>query len=285
VHYDVAISELSKLANRLFPTVGAIDEELQIGRAAVIAELADRFTSGSDTLMIEPRQVGKTSVLRAALQAACRSDDIVVAQADLHADAIDNSAQLGATLVETAAEHGLSSGLLAKRLKKQVSKVGDALGPPAETVAAIADALGVPAEVTSVVKAVERALVAAAHRPHRGLRFVFAGSRRRALERLFARDRPLHVLSDRYELPRIDPGDWINGLTKRLREGGLGCDREVLLYLLEESNGHPLATMYAAKEMFLVARVAPAGEAEHVHVDDALSRARGQLWWEEFTKA
>jgi hypothetical protein len=333
MHYDVAISELAKVANRLLPTAGAIDEELQIGRGPVISELAERLASGRDTLMIEPRQVGKTSVLRASVQAACRSDDLVVARADLKADAIDNSAQLGAQLVDTATDHGLSIGLLRERMQRLVSSLGDALAGPTEAVAAVAEALGVPPQLTAVVRAVEQALdrvgltpfddvlaalegyaqisgrltivfldevqeiddwdgegeavedalAAAERRQHRQLRFVFAGSLASALEGLFAPDRPLHVLSDRYELPRIDVRDWVAGLSKRLRDGGLGCDDEVLMYLLEASKGHPLATMYAAKETFLAAHADEARQVERVHVEDGLSRARAQLWWKEFT--
>ena len=283
--------------------------------------------------MIEPRQVGKTSVLRAGMQVASRSGDIVLARADLKADAIDNSAQLGAALIETATSHGLSSALLRERMRGLASDLGDALSAPVRTLAAVAEALGVPAQLSAVVEAVEQALervgltpfnhvlaalegyaqisgrrtivfldevqeigewsregeavedaiVAAARQPHRQLRFVFAGSLATALEGLFAPERPLHVLSDRYPLPTIEAGDWLDGLRKRLSEGGLECDDDVLSYLLEGSNGHPLATMYLAKETFLAAHAGGAREVERVHVDDGLSRARAQLWWEEFT--
>jgi hypothetical protein len=334
LHYDLSISELPKLANQLFPTGGAIDEERQIGRAAVVEELRDRFVGGRDTLMIEPRQVGKTSVLRASLQATSRAHELVVARADLKADAIGNSAQLGAKLLETAAEGGLA-GMRRERAKRVASRVGGALAAPTHAVAAVAKALGVPARVSDVVnaieealerigltpfdhvlaalegyaqisgdrtmvfldevqeidawaaegKAVEDALAAAARRPHRQLRFVFAGSRATALEGLFAEGRALHVLSDRCKLPQIASGDWLQGLRERLDAGGLGCDDEVLEYLLDESKGHPLATMYVAKETFLAARADDRGAVERVHVDDALLRARAQLWWEEFTRS
>jgi len=282
--------------------------------------------------MIEPRQVGKASVLQASLQAARRSDDILVARADLKADAVANSAQLGAKLVETAADHGITGPLLRERVQRAVSKMGGALAIPAKAVAAAADTLGVSADLTSVVAAIEEAfervgltpfddvlaaleayaqvsgrrtvvfldevqeiaawsgeggavegaLATAARRAHRQLTFVFAGSLASALEGLFARERPLYALSDRYELPAIGAEDWVAGLRKRLREGGLACDYETLAYLLEASNGHPLATMYVAKEAFLSARDADSREVERVHVDDALVRARAQLWWAEF---
>lgn len=333
-HYDVSICELPKLANRLFPTGGAIDEERQIGRAAVIDELRDRFVGGRDTLMIEPRQVGKTSVLRASLQAASRTQHLVLARADLKADAIGNSAQLGAKLVTTAAQGG-PGGLRVERAKRLAGRVGDALAAPTHAVAAVAEALGVPAHMHDVVtaieealerfgrtpfdrvlaalegyaqisghrtivfldevqeidawkaegKAVEEALAAAARRPHRQLSFVFAGSLAKALEGLFAPGRSLHVLSDRCELPPIARDDWLDGLQKRLVVGGLECSDEVLTYLLAESKGHPLATMHVAKETFLAAHADERRVVERVHVDDALSRARAQLWWEEFTSS
>jgi hypothetical protein len=327
------MSALAELANRLFPTIGAIDEERQIGRALVIAELGDRFASGRDTLMIEPRQVGKTSALRAGVQVALRSCDLVVARADLKADGISNSAQLGQRLVETAVEHGLSVGLLRERVKRRASGAGDALAAPVKALGAVAEALGVSPEATAVItaveqalervgltpfdqvlaalegyaqisgrrtvvfldevqeidewkgegEAVERALVAAARREHRQLRFVFAGSHDTALETLFAPDRPLHVLSDRCPLPPIDEADWLAGLAERLREGGLECDDEVLSHLLGESRGHPLATMHLSKVAFLAARKSDARRLELVHVDDGLAEARKQLWWKEFT--
>lgn len=332
LHYDVSISELPKLANQLFPTAGAIDEERQIGRAALVEELCSRFAGGRDTLMIEPRQVGKTSVLRASLQATSRSHDLVVARADLKADAIHNSAELGAKLVETAAERGLG-GLRRARVKRGAGRLGNALAAPAHALAAVAEVLRVP--VSGVAKAieealdrigltpfdhvlaaleghaqisgrktivfldevqeidsweaegtaVEEALAAAARRPHRQLRFVFAGSRATSLEGLFARGRSLHVLSDLCPLPPIARGDWLEGLRARFVQGGLECGEEVLTYLLDASKGHPLATMYVAKETFLAAHADGRDAVERVHVDDALTRARAQLWWEEFTNS
>jgi hypothetical protein len=334
LHYDGAITALPTLANRLFPTAGAIDEELQIGRASVIVELRDRFGGGRDTLIIEPRQVGKTSALRASLQATRRAHDVVIASADLKADAIENSGDLGARLVETAVEDGLSGALLRQRLGRGAGKVSDALATPAHALAAAAEALGVPAQVSDVIaaiehaldrvgrtpfnevlaalegyaqmrgrrtivfldevqeieaweaegEAVEKAVAAAARRPHRQLRFVFAGSLASALEGLFANDRPLHVLSDRYPLPAIAEPDWVAGLQERLGTGGLECGPDLLARLIAASRGHPLATMYAAKEVFLAARTEEGRRAiERVHLEDGLSRARAQLWWKEFT--
>jgi len=318
----------------LFPTAGPIDEEQQIGRDDAIDALKERLVDGRDALIIEERQVGKTSLLRAAIQRSQRDAGAVVAQTDLHVDGIQNSTHLGAVLLASARERG-AGGLSATgaQIKVALGKTGKTVLAPLEAVAAAAEALGVPAEAAQLVtaindafaraadlpfdrvlaileadaqlrarptaividevqqidrwgpdgQAVEDALAAAAKRPHRQLAFVTAGSERHALESLFARGRPLHVVSDRLPLPPISRDDWIAGLRERLSQVGLEVDDGPLEALLAASKGHPLCTMHAAKETLLAATAERADRVELVHVDAGLSQSRQQLWWKGYT--
>ena len=155
MHYNSAVDVLVK---QLFPTVGAIDEELMIGRTEVVGALTDRLAGGHDALIIEPRQVGKSSVLRAVTQRLRRSDSAGVAQTDLKIDGVQNSMVLGDRLLTTAREAG-AGGLSSAgtRFKAVAGRAGKAVTAPLEAVARAAEALGVSAEVTQVVSAVNEA--------------------------------------------------------------------------------------------------------------------------------
>ncbi|HMJ02852.1 MAG TPA: hypothetical protein VK506_07915, partial [Conexibacter sp.] len=87
-------------AEEIFPTHGPVDEERQIGRTDTIVRLAERLREHDDALLLEPRRVGKTSVVHAALARARSETHAVTAHVDLTAaDVVDGSS--------------LASGLLA----------------------------------------------------------------------------------------------------------------------------------------------------------------------------
>jgi hypothetical protein len=318
---------------QLFPTSGAIDEELLIGRGGAVTDIARRMLGRRDTLLVEPRQVGKSSTLQAAIQVSQRGEGLVVAHCDLKIDGVQTSSDLGARLLQRAAKTGAGDLPSARaRLRGVLGRGAKKATVPIEALALAAEALGVSPDLTAVVEAlndilrrgdvpfdralaaleagaqlrvrptavvvdevqeisewgadgegVERALAAAARRKNRQLVFAFAGSEVHALEGLFHEDRPLHVVSDRYPLPRIEREDWIAGLRERFSKGGMEVGDAALEVMLEASSGHPLCTMHAAKETYLVAAGEKASLVELVHVEAGLAQARRQLFWDEFT--
>lgn len=96
----------------LFPTHGAIDEERQIGRTETIIALADRLRVGSDALLLEPRRVGKTSVVRAALVRIRLQGSGVTAEINLTAANVRDGPSLAYALLDAMrTEAGLVSRL------------------------------------------------------------------------------------------------------------------------------------------------------------------------------
>lgn len=89
----------------LFPTHGAIDEPQQIGRSSTIAALADRIAQHSDSLLLEPRKQGKSSVARAAIARVVASGG-VVADADCTAAGVHDDASLARALLQSVRDRG-----------------------------------------------------------------------------------------------------------------------------------------------------------------------------------
>lgn len=163
MHYDDPVFSSSE---QLFPTAGPIDEEQQIGRGVAAQALGERLVAGRDALIIEGRQVGKTSLMRAAIQRSRRDAGAVVAQTDLNVDGVQNSTRLGAVLLASARECG-AGGLSATgaQIRVAIGRTGQTVLAPLEAVASAAEALGVPAEIAQVVTAINDALARAVDLP------------------------------------------------------------------------------------------------------------------------
>lgn len=101
-------------AEELFPTHGPLDEERQIGRTDTIVALADRLRERDDALLLEPRRVGKTSVVRAALTRARLQERAVTAHVDLTAANVGDGDSLASALLRALHDE---SGLLAPVLR------------------------------------------------------------------------------------------------------------------------------------------------------------------------
>lgn len=163
MHYHGAVFDSPE---HLFPTTGPIDEEQQIGRARAAQALQERIVKGRDALIIEGRQVGKTSLLRAAVQRSRREAGAVVAQTDLNVDGVQNSTRLGAVLLASARECG-AGGLSATgtSIRVAIGKTGRTVLAPLEAIAPAAEALGVPAEVGEIITAINSAVARAVDLP------------------------------------------------------------------------------------------------------------------------
>jgi hypothetical protein len=91
----------------LFPTSGAIDEELQIGRSAEIEQLTISALAGENRIIAEPRRVGKSSVVKAARNRIIhqRDERRTVLSVDLR-DGLSTPAELADELFKQARQQG-----------------------------------------------------------------------------------------------------------------------------------------------------------------------------------
>jgi hypothetical protein len=139
----------------LFPTGGAIVEDLQIGRSRVIDQITTHALGGETQFLAEDRHLGKSSVLLAMVNRALREpqDGRLILSVDLR-DGITSSGNLAQVLLTQATQQkaGLKIAALAKRgalarlgqpAREQLAKASDLFGlqDEASALEAIAQAL------------------------------------------------------------------------------------------------------------------------------------------------
>jgi hypothetical protein len=193
----------------LFPTSGAIDEALQIGRLGEIDLLTESALAGENRVIAEPRRVGKSSLLRAVRQRihSKHADVATVLAVDLR-DGIASSADLASDLLAQARAQGAGGRRgLTKRLFERVRKAAN-MAP--EDLADLAEGLD-PDEVAAL-----EGLVALARRGTTSLHEVFGLLDEDARDR----DRPVVVLVDEIQ----EVGRWSDGAAV-LREIAVAAKR------------------------------------------------------------
>lgn len=101
----------------LFPTGGAIPEELQIGRSAAISDITAAAIGGSTLIFAEARRLGKSSLLLAMTDRILNgSRNRTALSVDLR-DGMDSSASLAGVLLKQADKQGAGA-----RIKGMVTK-------------------------------------------------------------------------------------------------------------------------------------------------------------------
>ena len=107
----------------LFPTSGAIPEELQIGRASAIADMTTAAEGGSTMIFAEDRRLGKSSMLLAMTDRILRSgQDRMALSVDLR-DGIADSGVLAATLLTQAGKQGAGAKVKAMSAKGMLKRL------------------------------------------------------------------------------------------------------------------------------------------------------------------
>ena len=107
----------------LFPTGGAIPEELQIGRSAVIEDLTASAEGGQTLIFAENRHLGKSSLLLAMVdRILATSGGRKALSVDLR-DGIDDSGALAAALLAQADKQGAGRGIAAMVVKGKLSRM------------------------------------------------------------------------------------------------------------------------------------------------------------------
>lgn len=142
----------------VFPTGGPIEESDQIGRQGTIQALTDRALEGSDTLLLQPRQIGKTSVARAALKHVRAEHSGVTAEVDCTSADISDGPSLARALLKALRDAGgeVSRGLSTRdaaakpkgiidRLRSASARAAEAGLAEAQITGPLLDLLGVEA--------------------------------------------------------------------------------------------------------------------------------------------
>lgn len=142
----------------LFPTGGPIEESDQIGRHGTIQALTGRALEGSDTLLLQPRQIGKTSVTRAALKHVRAEHGGITAEVDCTSADISDGPSLARALLKALRDAGgeVSRGLSTRdaaatpkgiidRLRSASDRAAEAGLTEAQVTGPLLDLLGVEA--------------------------------------------------------------------------------------------------------------------------------------------
>jgi hypothetical protein len=146
----------------LFPTHGAIEERQQIGRAPTIRALVERIADHGDSLLLEPRKQGKSSVARAAIDRVVASGG-TVAEGDCTAAGVHDGPSLARALLQSVRDRGgrvsrlIEAREVAARQTPRLARLrrdaaaAEGLGvAEAGAIAHVLDLLGGPADVPLV---------------------------------------------------------------------------------------------------------------------------------------
>lgn len=133
------------------------------------------------------------------------------------------------------------------------------------------------AEGREIQQELERAM----RTPDRLVSFVYAGSERSAMERLFEAGMPLHFEGERFALPPISPFAWQAGLTQRFAQDGREIQAVAVDRILDATHGQPLRTMQVCRSALRMARRQAMRDITGALLDDAIAQARGHPSWRD----
>jgi hypothetical protein len=102
---------------------------------------------------------------------------------------------------------------------------------------------------------VQLQLASAARRRGRQVAYLYAGSEKHSLKKLFDSGKPLYHVGRDFHLQRISNAAWHEGLRVRFREAGFELPHLEVDEILTTSGGHPLRTMRACSHILEWARI------------------------------
>jgi AAA ATPase domain len=258
----------------LFPLGGPVPPDLIIGRRGEIEDIGGRLREGMSTMLAGARRIGKTTVCAAVCEQLGREGALVIevdvpergdsrALLQILIDACSqiSLARRGRSALRLArpaiekllAEYGVPLDLSALGREPQELPARAVLSLPAELARAegrrallfldelqrvvdYADGETVLCDLVDIYGGSQDAVV------------LVDGSNERALSGMFGA--PVHFgkLVDRRTLdPQIPPTSWREPLTERFSRAGLRLEETPREELLKWSDGHPYATMAAAR--------------------------------------
>lgn len=300
----------------LFPVGGRLTEDEQIGRGQTINELERLTRAGNSVLLFDVRRVGKSSLAGAVIDRARARGEVVV-DLDLRlvrgaptlATAIrDQLAALpalrrGARQLRRAVTVS-SRGVLEKALAAMGAKdEAEAASLMIQEFAALTDAPDLARSLTAVERSAQlrgvRATVfldeihrvadwpgteqaqenlAAAMRAHTESSLIFAGSSRRAVEKLFDKGKPLSHDGLSFPIPPISDEAWEVGLRERFALADVEISPQTIRQILAITDGHPQRTMAICAHAQAIA-TGPTIDAAIIRL--AHDRARAQPSWNQ----
>jgi hypothetical protein len=233
----------------LFPTRGAIPEELQIGRASAIGDMTSAAEGGTTLIFAEDRRLGKSSMLLAMTDRILRDgEDPMALSVDLR-DGITDSGVLAVTLLTQAAKQGAGAKVKAMTAKGLLKK---ALAPSAaDGVRAAGVLLGEQDDAAAVSKLMD--LLAPKGASLRGALLALDANGRAAGERTVI------VLDEAQDLVRWSDSDQVQQeLANAIKRPGStvnfvfsGSEKSTLLALYEDAKAplHGLGRRFALPEI------------------------------------
>lgn len=290
-----------------FALGGVVRGKQFAGRQDEIARLRRLALGGQHAYLFAPRRYGKTSLLREAFEPEHQGGRLILLWCDClpvtHPEGL--AARLAEPIVQAARaakpiEWAKQAAGLFKRLRPSIMVGPD--GVPGVTVEvgeahpkappALEDALQAAGRLAArrrrpvvvvldefqqvsawdeaqQTEAVLRTVIQ--HQP--GVAYVFAGSQRHLLQRIFAdRARPLFNLAAPFPIARLTLGELLPWLTERFGSSGHPLEAGAAEHIATLGAGHPWATQYLSH---FVWEVAAGGRAPGVteRVRDGLERA------------
>ncbi len=109
--------------------------------------------------------------------------------------------------------------------------------------------------------------------------FILAGSEESAVRALREPGRPLASVGQEFHLPDITTEDWLHGLRRRFEEADVMISGELLLAIIEASDGHPRRTMLVGTYIQASATMQPDRTATRAVVELAIRDAQADRAW------
>ncbi len=125
----------------------------------------------------------------------------------------------------------------------------------------------------------QRQLATAARRRGRRVAYVYAGSERTTMRKLFKDGKPLHLVGQEFRLAPISKQSWRDGLQERFAEAGFTIRIVDLEDIIEASGGHPLRTMRVCSSVHEWARAAGAPQINPGVVLRGITEAQKDHSW------
>ncbi len=246
-----------------------------IGRADVLAGLADRAARGRFVLLTAPRRYGKTTLVRRLRHDADEAGEFAVVIVDLLG--VQTLDDIAARMAQAWVR--LPAGRLSRAAAKELPFVSGITvaggivnvavrpptGSPAQSLDAVLDIPRAVAERTDrrvlvvldefqAIAGVERAdAILRAHIQHHTDRvsYLFCGSDQSVTEMLFTdRARPLYGQAERVRLGPFDPDELAAYVDARFEETGRSLSDDALAGFLAVVEGHPQRAMLVADELW-----------------------------------
>ena len=254
-----------------FIVAGPAPADEVIGRADILAAVADRAARGRFVLLTAPRRYGKTTLVRRLRHDAEQTRDMDVVIVDLlGVQTLDDIAvrlanawtrlpagplsRAAAKVLPYIAGIDVAGGAVSLRLRPAGASEAQTLDAVLDIPRAVAERIArrilVVLDEFQAIAAVDRAdAVIRAHIQHQTDRvsYLFAGSDQSITDMLFAdRARPLYGQAERISLGPFDPDALADYVEVRMAETGRALTADAITAYLTVVGGHPQRAMLVA---------------------------------------